>query len=228
MTCTGNYEAVLKINGITKETREITLTGGNKVTISFRLIEENGGTYSVGIGDLEGTLTVLPTVLPTPASFEVSSLTISPDEVDVGEKVDISVAVTNVGGSAGNYEVILNINTNIIDTKEIPLTGGTSEEVTFSTTADTPGKNIIEINGLLGSFTVKGEVTPTAQIPLPLEKPDVTLAPDEGPAPTSGINWWVIGIIAVGCVILAAGLLYSTWWRKRSTPSSTLPESHQD
>ncbi len=162
------------------------------------------------------------------ASFEISSLTIYPEEVNPGENVNIAVTVTNTGNIAGSYEVVLKFDGKVLDTREIRLARGTSEEVTFSTTADTPGKKIFEINGLLGSFIVAGEVTPPEQIPLPLDEPEVAPILDEEPAPTSETNWWVIGITTASFVILAALLLYFTWWRKRGTPSSTLREPHQD
>ncbi|MFC1991035.1 CARDB domain-containing protein, partial [Chloroflexota bacterium] len=228
---TGNYEAILKIDDIVKETKEITLAGSDNTTVSFLVTGENIGTYSVDVGGLEDTLTVLSTALPTPASFEISSLKISPDEVAAGEDVDISITVTNTGGSSGNYEVILKINGIVVDTKDVQLNAGASEEVAFTTALDTAGKRIIDVNGLVGGLVVQGEISPPAQIPLPLEKPEPEPAPEMGeipsvptqPAPTepSSVpesNWWLVVVISAGCVTLAALLLYFTWWRKRGKP----------
>ena len=71
----------------------------------------------------------------------------SPEETDIGENVEISAVVTNTGECDGNCEVTLKINGAIIETKEILLVGGASEELGFTTTLDTAGKKIIDVNG---------------------------------------------------------------------------------
>jgi hypothetical protein len=148
-------------------------------------------------------------------------LDISPGEVAIGGEADISVVVTNTSESAGNYQVTLNINGAIVDAKEVLLAGRTSRPVVFTVVPDTAGKKIIDVNGLMGGLVVTGEVPPPSQIPLPLDKEEVTPSvpaqtlPDEAPAPES--NRWIIIIVVAGCVIIAALLLYFTWWRKRGT-----------
>ena len=218
----GSFEVILKINDVVKESKEVSLASGETKALNFYIVSDDVGIYSVRINNLEDTFKVVT----SPDAFRISSLVISPDEVDIGEQASISVTVTNNGKATGTYEVILNIGGVISDMKEISLTGGASRQVTFTITPDTAGKKIIDINGLLGGLLVRGEVPPPEQIPLPLDKPEQTPEPETTPSapklkatvepvPTLLSNWWFIVIITGGCVVIAASLLYFTWWRKR-------------
>lgn len=90
-----------------------------------------------------------------------SSLVISPDEVNSGESIEISVSVTNTGGVAGNYEVVLKINRVVEATKEGTLGAGATQKVSFRVTKDIAKPYIayktyvVDVNGLTGSFVVK-------------------------------------------------------------------------
>ena len=92
------------------------------------------------------------------AEFEVNNLIINPTEVGVGEAVEISVTVTNVGKEAGECEVTLTINGIVEDVKTVWLLAGESKVVTFIVSKDVAGTYAVEVNGLTGSFRVKEEV----------------------------------------------------------------------
>jgi len=218
----GNYTCSLMINNVIKDSKQVTINANEKTTLHFNITAGDDGIYNISIGSLEGTFNVQS----TPASFEISSLEISPSKVDIGEKADISITITNKGQSAGFYEIKLNVNGAIVDTKVISLSGGASRQVNFTLTADIAGKKIIDVNGLIGGLVVRGEVPPPVQIPLPAEEPqpapEVT-TPSEPqsilPAEqgiTSGTIWILIAGISCGCLVLAACVLYFTWWRRRS------------
>jgi hypothetical protein len=113
-----------------------------------------------------------------PPSFTISELTISPNEVDAGGSVVITVMVTNTGDLLGSYELTLRINNEVEETKEITLNGGVSEEVVFTTTKHTSGSYEVNINGLTDSFIVTAETTPLATNNPPIN-PGETI-PDEG------------------------------------------------
>jgi len=102
------------------------------------------------------TFTIIaPVPPPAPAAFTPSSLSISPLEANIGETVSISVLVTNTGEQEASYIVTLKINEMIEETREVTLAGG-SETVTFTTTRDEAGTYSVDVNGLYGSFEVKG------------------------------------------------------------------------
>jgi len=139
-----------------------------------------------------GTITPLPP--PAPAAFSVGSLSISPAEVNVGETVTISAIVANTGGETGSYEVTLEINGAIEATKEITVSAGASEEVTFTTLKGIAGTYSVDVNGLIGSFTVKEKPVPV--VPKP-------------------VNWPLVGGIIAGVVVIVLAIFF--WIRRRAT-----------
>jgi len=147
----------------------------------------------------------LPTSPVMPTTFTLSSLSISPPEVSTGETVTISVFLANTGEVAGNYAATLKINGLIAETREVSLTGGTSEMVTFTTSQGEAGAYSIDINGLPGSFTVKEGASP----------PVVA-----APAPPGERNWWLTrGVIIATAAAIAIPLIIR-WWRRRSDSGS--------
>jgi len=103
--------------------------------------------------------------LTRPASFTVTGLSVNPGEVNLGESVSISVLVTNTGDLTDNYEVNLQIDNVVAQTKEVTLDGGDSEKVIFSVTPDTAGEYAVNIIDLLGIFEVKVPEAPPAPAP---------------------------------------------------------------
>ncbi|MBI2288116.1 MAG: hypothetical protein HYU83_03940 [Chloroflexi bacterium] len=103
----------------------------------------------------------------------------SPAQVNTGESVTISVQVANTGDLSGSYKVTLKVNNVTEADKDITVVGGTTQTVIFTTAKDTDGTYTVNVNGLLGTFTVKTPVVP--------------------PTP---INWWLIGGIIAGVIII--------------------------
>jgi len=138
-----------------------------------------------------GAITPLPLPPPpAPAAFSVGSLDILPDKVEIGESITISVLVTNAGGQAGSYEVILKIDGVVEGSREITLNAGVSASVMFSVSKDAVGTYPVDVNGLGGSFTVR-----------------------EKPAPAKPANWPLIGGIVAGVIVVGLGVFF--WTRRR-------------
>ena len=108
------------------------------------------------------------------ASFTASDLSITPTEVEVGEELVISLTLTNNGDLRGTHQATLKINGDVVATKEVTLSGGASEEITFAITRDTPGTFTVNVNGLSGSFVVKPITTPA---PAAFVVSDLVIAP---------------------------------------------------
>jgi hypothetical protein len=218
---TGDYQAVFKLNGAVQETKSVTLAAGTNTTVSFNLKGGESGTYSVDIDNLHATFTVTG----KPASFEVKGLSISPAEINPGEFAIISVTVTNTGESEGKYLLNLKLNTGVVETREIEIAGKASQEVMLKVKSDTPGKNIVEIDGLTGSFIVRGETASPAQITLPagkvagVEMPSITdtSTPAITPEPDKEANskLWLYGVLAGGIILIAACVYLIVWQRRR-------------
>jgi len=145
---------------------------------------------------------VVPPVLPVlPATFTIRDLTISPGEVYIGAPASFRVIVVNTGGESGSYEVTLEINGVVEETKEITVAAGVSKEVTFTTSKGEAGSYLVDINGLSGSFTI-------------VERPSVTPQPPPPTPPAKPFNWWLIGGIIGGVVVIGLGIFF--WTRRRA------------
>lgn len=90
-----------------------------------------------------------------PAEFEVVSLNIQPREVMAGEAVSIVAEVKNAGGSEGSYTAVLVTDGEEIETRNITIPAGTTEEITFLLVKDTAGIYRIELAGLTRVIIVK-------------------------------------------------------------------------
>jgi len=91
---------------------------------------------------------------PVPTTFTVRDMSISPEQVYIGDKVNIKVMVNNTGTEADSYTVTLKINGITESTQTIMIEAGSSKEVTFSTSKNTPGIYMVAVDQLTGSFTV--------------------------------------------------------------------------
>lgn len=166
-----------------------------------------------------------------PASFDTTELAISPDEIEIGEMVIVSAIVTNTGDLTGTHEVTLKINGVEVEVKEVELIGGDDKKVSFSVTPEEPGTYTVDVDELIGSFAVKEKVEslnapeapspPVPSLPAPVspstappskpESPEQEVSQLTPPAPLppppsrEPINWYLIGGIIAGVVVL--GLL---------------------
>ncbi len=185
----GSYDVNLKINGAVVETKSVTLEGGSSQTVSFTTSRDSAGTYTVTIDSQIVTFTVKAP--PEPAAFTVSNLRISPAEVNIGDVVSISVVVANTGDLSGSYDVSLEINGAVVETKSVTVAGSSSQTVSFATSQNFIGTYTINVDTLSGSFTVTE-------------------------APPTGIDWWAWVIVGLAILIIGT-LVYFLWWRRRYT-----------
>ncbi len=93
-------------------------------------------------------------ISPAPAAFTVSTLSINPLEVSVGEDVSISVMVKNTGDLEGTHTVALEINGAVEALENVAVAGRSDKPVTFVVTKDVEGTYDVEADGLTGTFTV--------------------------------------------------------------------------
>jgi len=125
---------------------------------------------------------------PPPAAFQISSLGISPTKVYIGEPVNISPLVANIGGHSGSYQVILQINGVAEASQEVVLEAGASTEVSFTISKIAVGTYSVDVNGVTGTFEVK-------------------LRPKPFP-------WWLIAQI-ISALTLASLLTHLFWMQKK-------------
>ena len=97
----------------------------------------------------------LVAVATKPAEFTLTDLVIDPLEAYVGETVQISVNLTNIGDLWGNETVNLQINGAVRDTANVTLAGNSSEIMQFTDLEETAGNYNVQIGKLNGTFTIK-------------------------------------------------------------------------
>lgn len=86
---------------------------------------------------------------PPGAEFEVSDLSISPEEVNPGQPVTISCLVTNIGSETGNYTVTLG---GFMAQQTLTLAPGESQVVSFEVIPTVAKTYSVSVDGLYGSF----------------------------------------------------------------------------
>ncbi|MBN1690680.1 MAG: hypothetical protein JW901_06635, partial [Dehalococcoidia bacterium] len=89
-----------------------------------------------------------------PAKFEVTSLEISPEEINMGETANVSVKVMNTGGTSSIYGVNLYVDDKKVSTKLITLDPGYTQSVNFPLSVDKAGTHEIAVGEKNGTLTV--------------------------------------------------------------------------
>lgn len=192
----GTHNLTVTVNGKSVSSRLIVLNPGMGYTVNFKLSFPEEGTYNLNVDNKTFTITVSTTL---PARFEVSSLSISPGSIKVGQSTTISVSVKNTGGESGSYEVILKVNNQVAETKTGTLGSGQSVTVSFSYTPASEGTYSIDVNGLTGSLTVSKKET--------VEQ---------------GVPWFIIIGAVVAIAVIAMVILF-LFLRKKPEPQPTYP-----
>ena len=115
-----------------------------------------------------GTVSTMITHLSTyalmahtrPADLSVTALTVAPATVNPGGSVVINTEIFNQGDLSGSCDICLTMDGVKLETKNITLPGGESEEASFTITVDTAGEHHISVGNKLASFTVDEPLTP--------------------------------------------------------------------
>jgi len=163
----GDFSLELFVNNEKRETRSLQLGSGETKTVQFEVVENAEGTYVVKLGTLTTSFRITSEAQPIkPAEFQVTELTINPPSVLADETVDISVKVTNVGEASGSYAVDLQIDGAVIETRNVNLSGGATEVVSFKVTGTSPGTHTVVIGSQSGSFTVESSAPASENITL--------------------------------------------------------------
>ena len=148
----GNYSASLIINDLVKETKIIPLLGGESKIVEFTDSEDNEGNYSVKIGNLNGTFTII--AFPSTTTFQVSSLFIDPIEAWVGETINISVKARNIGDQANVFRIAFKVNNAIRTNVLVELAAGETKTVIGTINETKEGTYAANVEGLIGHFDV--------------------------------------------------------------------------
>lgn len=141
----GTYTAILKINAVEVDTKDVMVAAGDTETISFEVTEDVPGMYTIDLEGLTDAFKVLK-----PAEFKVSNLRITPEEVKAGGEVTLKVDIENIGDVEGTYTVTLKVDGVKVETEDMVVSAGDTETISFELTEDVPAMYTIDLEGLTG------------------------------------------------------------------------------
>jgi len=131
------------------------------VTVSVNVTGMGAGDYSATItitGSDEVQVPVslhIESAAPVgPANLSASLLDITPQQVEPGEEVTISINVANTGGETGSYNAVLYINEVVEDNQSVSVAAGASKDVIFTVTKSQAGGYDVSLAGQNGQFEV--------------------------------------------------------------------------
>ena len=99
-------------------------------------------------------VSALPELPVAPAKLSASGLHISPQQVEPGQEVTISINVANSGGETGSYNAVLYINGAVETSQSVSVAPGMTKNVIFKVTKSDAGVYDVSIAGQNGQFTV--------------------------------------------------------------------------
>ncbi|KXA90140.1 hypothetical protein AKJ62_01545, partial [candidate division MSBL1 archaeon SCGC-AAA259D14] len=187
----GTYAVELSIDGEIR-TKNISLKPDENQKVTFEILKQKPGSYNLEVGKYSKSIEVVEPV--SPPEFKVSQLSISSENVKVGEEVTVYVRVKNTGGEVGTHTVELSFGGSI-KTENVTLKPNQSKEVTFEISKENPDNYIVEV----GSMSEKLEVVkPTEEEKLKSE--------DEG----LPLTWIGLGIGIIVALIIGAAIVKKT------------------
>ena len=130
--------------------------------------------------------TIVGSVEVPEVKFREANLVVDPAQPSSGQEFEIRARVINLTGQAEQYTASLYLDSSVSETQLVEIAANSTVSVTFNVTLPT-GDYDVRIGGLLGSFNVQAEPTPTpvpTSTPRPTVTPVVTIAPTPTPTRT--------------------------------------------
>jgi hypothetical protein len=107
--------------------------------------------------EIDGSATVKPEkteTTPIPATFSISNLAVSSEELAAGESLTVTASITNTGEVSGSYLVELKIDGEVKDSQRVTLDAKETQEVSFTFKEEIEGTHSVEIGGQIVTFSV--------------------------------------------------------------------------
>ncbi|MDL5363290.1 CARDB domain-containing protein [Halalkalicoccus sp. NIPERK01] len=160
----GTFHAELRMDDVIVDTEAVTVAPGAEERVTFSGKFADAGEYAVSVnGEPAGTVVV---ELPPP-EFEVRETAVDRTTVPIGEGIEVTATVANVGGRAGTFTAELRVDGLSVATREVRIEAGTEESVTLAHEFTGPGEYEVGLNEVaVGTVRVAPpaafEVTATA------------------------------------------------------------------
>lgn len=142
------YDVQLKINGVSEETKTVSLLALQTTTVSFTITKTNAGTYTVNIGTLNGSFKV------TAPSIAVSKIELSKTSIEAGGPVTATVTLVNAGDGDGSYALALALDGVQKYSESVAVNAGQTVTKTYSLSSDATGSHTVTVGDKTATFTV--------------------------------------------------------------------------
>jgi len=164
-TQAGNYSVDLFIDDdALSQSKIIRILGTDNAIAEFIIEGLPEGTHTAKIGDLTESFKVTAPVPvngdPETADVRLHSLKINPTETWPGSSVSIMALAQNFGTSLGTFDVELYVDNVLVETKTIPIFGGSTAPITFNVVAGSKGTHWVKLICLESTLTGAFDVVP--------------------------------------------------------------------
>lgn len=144
------FYAELRVDGVIVDTEGVTVDAGETASVTFTYSFDEPGEYAVDVNE-----TTAGTVLvERPPEFEVVEASMSDTTIAVGEPLEVTGTVENVGGRAGEVTAHLRVDGTVVDTTTEPIDAGETGSVTFTRSFDDPGEYELRVNDTSAGIVV--------------------------------------------------------------------------
>tara|TARA_Y100000590_G_scaffold326196_1_gene370178 strand:- start:2905 stop:5616 length:2712 start_codon:yes stop_codon:yes gene_type:complete len=208
----GSVKVGLRINGIEEEAKNVKVAGLSSEPVKFLVIRNEPGVYMVQAGDKQGTFEVLR----PPLTKLGVTLAVDDKEVEPGGPIKVIATVTNPNSYEVAKELMLTVDGNVIETKNVVLAAGETKSFTFDVQLGGPGKYILQFEGAKAEVEVaeSGEVEVT-------QTDEVVTMKEEESAPADESSNTVIIIVGVVALLAIGGVAaYFVLGRRKEEPGA--------
>ena len=179
----------LVLDGGTIAQREVVLSPGEAKTEVFTFeAPDVAGIHRVEMDGQVREFEVVAQIVETSLDL-VSPLTVSPEQVELGQLVTITAILRNSGEEEGRMDVILKIGGGEVDRRTVVVPGSSEVPVTFTVTRHEAGDYAVEVEAVVGAHVkvLRGSFRAVSAPSASTESPGPTVAAepaDTAPAAT--------------------------------------------
>jgi len=148
-----NYTVSLFIDDIIVENQTIRLVGGVSSIVEFIHSEFSEGNFTAQLGNLTDTF-IVKALFPEDSPIKLSSLSINPYEINLGESTQLKLTARNTGSGTESLPVRLFVDGILLETKIVELGPSGSTPVEFVLNGTNLGVHKVKVNNLFGGFNI--------------------------------------------------------------------------
>ncbi len=158
----GNDTFNFEVNGVVKDTTNLTLASGDSQEIDFSAVENDAGNYTVKISSISTDNSISGYFIltePPPESSKIvlSSFKSTPYEGWPDTPITITATAQNPSAEADRLMVRVTVDNAVVNSTVLEMAAGASQTIEFTVNATAEGKHTVKLNSLTGSFMIVKE-----------------------------------------------------------------------